>query len=209
MSHLPRILITCGPTWVKIDDVRVLSNISSGELGHLLAEELSRKTAVTLAEGAVTHALENKKVKKIKFRFFDELEKILKNEIKKHGVIIHAAAVSDFQLKKSFKNKISSSSKKLNLELVPTVKLINQFKKWNPNIFLVGFKLEPDLTEKNIKAKTQKLFQEAHCDLVVANRLKNYQAFVVNKSGDILKKVQNKNDLAEFLTYYLSLTSYH
>ena len=35
-----RILITCGPTWVALDDVRVLSNRSTGELGRLLARKL-------------------------------------------------------------------------------------------------------------------------------------------------------------------------
>ena len=36
-----RVLITCGATWTPIDDVRVISNISSGEMGHLIAEAFS------------------------------------------------------------------------------------------------------------------------------------------------------------------------
>ena len=77
-------LITCGPTWVALDDVRVLSNVSTGELGHLLAQKLKTAGArVTLIEGPVTHRLENKLVRVIKYQFFDELAEILKSELKK------------------------------------------------------------------------------------------------------------------------------
>jgi phosphopantothenoylcysteine synthetase/decarboxylase len=68
-----KVLITCGATWAPIDDVRVISNISSGEMGHLIAEAFSLKNAkVTVIEGPVTHVLQNKKVKIIKYRYFDE-----------------------------------------------------------------------------------------------------------------------------------------
>ena len=79
-----RVLITCGPTWVAIDEVRVISNQSSGEMGHLIAQELlARGAQVTLLEGSVTHSWSNPSVKVIKYRFFDELEKSLKLELKK------------------------------------------------------------------------------------------------------------------------------
>ena len=53
-----RVLITCGATWVPIDDVRVISNISSGEMGHLIAQAFRQKGAqVTIIEGPVTHTL--------------------------------------------------------------------------------------------------------------------------------------------------------
>ena len=69
-----RVLITCGATWTPIDDVRVISNISSGEMGHLIAQAFRQnKAEVTVIEGPVTHTLTDKKIKIIKYRFFDEL----------------------------------------------------------------------------------------------------------------------------------------
>src|SRR5580698_10572903 len=99
-----RVLITCGATWTPIDDVRVISNISSGEMGHLIAQSFRQKGAhVTIIEGPVTHTLEDKKIKFIKYRFFDELARILKQElVKKYDIIVHAAAVSDFKVKGTF-----------------------------------------------------------------------------------------------------------
>jgi len=137
------VLITCGATWTPIDDVRVISNISSGEMGHLIAQAFERKGAsVTILEGPVTHVMENSKIKIIKYRFFDELEKELKKELKKkYEIIIHAAAVSDFKVKQASKIKLSSE-KSLTIKLEPTTKLIQEIKRISPTSFLVGFKLE-------------------------------------------------------------------
>ncbi len=47
-----RILITAGPTWVPIDNVRVISNIATGTTGVLLAWQTSAQGAkVTLVLG--------------------------------------------------------------------------------------------------------------------------------------------------------------
>ena len=37
-----RVLITAGPTWVKIDKVRVISNTASGKTGLLFADAFKR-----------------------------------------------------------------------------------------------------------------------------------------------------------------------
>jgi len=196
-----RVLITCGATWVPIDDVRVISNISTGEMGHLIALVFRQKKAqVTLIEGPVTHALNDKKVRIIKYRFFDELAAALNKELlKQYDVVIHAAAVSDFKVPGKAKGKIPSDQA-LTLNLSATPKLIKKIKHLAPHVFLVGFKLEPDLRSKNIFEKIKPLFNTAGCDLVVANSLKHgYQGFIVNANGDILRKVDSKQKMAKTL----------
>jgi len=204
-----RVLITCGPTWVPIDDVRVLSNTSSGEMGHLIAQSfIAHGAKVTLLEGQVTHLWHGKSVKVVKFRFFDELEKILKCELKKkYDCVVHAAAVSDFKLKEKFQGKMKSDVGKassLSLQLVPTEKIINQIKNINPRVVLVGFKLEPDLRGKRLMLETRKLFENAHCDVVVANSLEGgYKGFVVDAKGNVLAQALNKKVLAKSLVKLL------
>ena len=201
-----RVLITCGATWAPIDDVRVISNVSSGEMGHLIAQAFSSmKADVTVIEGPVTHALANKKIKVIKYRFFDELAATLKNElIKKYDIIVHAAAVSDFKVKGASKNKISSV-KALTLNLVATPKLIKDIKRLSPESFLVGFKLESTLNPKNIFTTVRSLFTQAGCDLVVANTLNNgYKGYIVDADGNILCKATNKISIAKDLVKLLS-----
>ena len=200
-----RVLITCGPTWVPIDDVRIISNVSSGEMGHLIARAFrSHRAFVTVIEGPVTHTLTDKKIKIIKYRFFDELARVLKQELlKKYDIIIHAAAVSDFKVTGSSKTKISSD-KALTLKLAATPKLIKDIKRLSPKSFLVGFKLEPDLNPRNIFKTVRSLFTQAGCDLVVANTLtRGYRGFILNAEGDILAKAASKQALAQNLVKLL------
>ena len=198
-----KILITCGPTWVAIDSVRVISNSSTGEMGHLIAKDLKRLGAqITLLEGPVTHAADLRSIKVIKFQFYDDLVRILKEQLKKkYDVIIHAAAVSDYRLKNSYTNKISSNQARVNLELVPTEKIIHWIKRLNPKAFLVGFKLETGRNLRNLKQKAAALIKQADCELVVANTFENqrYQGYILDKQNNILFKGKNRQDISKGL----------
>jgi phosphopantothenoylcysteine decarboxylase/phosphopantothenate--cysteine ligase len=203
-----RILITCGPTWVAIDDVRVLSNRSTGELGRILAGKLKAAGAkVTVLEGPVTEPLKDRSVKVLKFSFFEELAALLNKELKqRYDAVIHAAAVSDFQLKKRFKGKIQSGAgtagrSPLRLDFVPTPKLINRIKKISPRTFLVGFKLESDFDHPSVMEEAKKLFSAGRCDLVVANFFgsNGYEAFILDRERTLLGKVKGKHALAGVL----------
>ncbi len=139
-----RVLITSGPTWVGIDKVRVISNIATGAGGISLANKLQRKGyKVTLLLGPVAAGQINKKVRVVRYRFFDELKKALKKELRKttYHWAVHSAAVSDFRPRQANTGKIKSARKKLLLELIPTEKLVCLFKKIQPKLKLVIFKL--------------------------------------------------------------------
>jgi phosphopantothenoylcysteine decarboxylase/phosphopantothenate--cysteine ligase len=198
-----RVLITSGPTSVPIDDMRVITNRSTGEMGRLLAAACQKRGAhVTLLEGAVTTGLPlTRGVRKRKFYFFSELEKALKLELgKRPDIVIHAAAVADFALPKIFKGKLSSGDK-VKLELVPTKKLVNGIKNSGRPMFLVAFKFEPKLERRYILKKTRVLFNEAKCDLVAANCVKSgqYRACLVLPDGRMSGIVTSKQALVQLL----------
>ena len=201
-----KVLITCGPTWVAIDEMRVISNRSTGEMGHNIADEfLAAGAKVTLLEGPVTHALTTEGITLKKFHFFDELLTLLGQElIKDFDVVVHAAAVSDFRPAAKFHKKISSKGP-LDLRLLPTIKIINIIKKLNPKIFLVGFKLETELNQNFLKTKTRELFEKSHCDLVVANTTekKNYRGFIVDPQGHTLSYQSTRRGLAQNLVKHI------
>ena len=76
-----RVLITAGPTWVPVDSVRVISNTASGETGILLARQLRRIGAKpTLILGPGHDCCIDKNLNLKRFRFFDELKKIITRE---------------------------------------------------------------------------------------------------------------------------------
>ncbi len=198
-----KILITCGPTWVPIDAMRIISNRSSGKLGQMMALDMVRSGAkVTLLEGPVARRLENKSLKILPFVFYDAFLKLIKNElIKKYDVVIHSAAVSDYKIKKPSRTKISSHLKALNIELTPTKKIIHLIKKLNSKIFLVGFKLESKMTKALAVQKTQDLFKKAQCDLVIANSSteKKYNAYIMDKHNNFLAHETTRQGLSKAL----------
>lgn len=201
-----KVLITCGPTWVPVDDVRVISNVSSGRMGHLIAQGFSHNgDEVTLIEGPVTDAIDIKKIRILKYQYFDELAKLLKKECRYgYDVIIHASAVSDFRVSRAVKGKLSSS-KSPQLSFVATPKLINDIKIWAPNSLLVGFKLEPNISKAKILSLTKGLFAKAQCDLVVLNSIvPRYKGYAVNADQEIMATASRKEDMAVSLVRLLS-----
>lgn len=207
-----RVLITAGPTWVPIDSVRVISNIATGETGILLAEKLQKLGArVTLLLGPVVACCLNKKIKVVRFKFFDELKNSLTRELKtkRYDIIIHSAAVADYKPNKIYAHKINSGRKNLTLNLVPTEKIIDAIKKINKSIFLVGFKFELGASRKTLIKKAKSLINRAKLDLAVANTLINnrYRAYIIGKNN-VRGPFLNKRNLIDNLSKKLLVTSY-
>lgn len=194
-------MVTCGPTWVPIDDTRLISNISSGRLGHAVAQALVKEKAnVTLLEGPVIEPLKTQaKLKIKKYRYYNELRTLLFQEMKnEYFAIIHAAAVSDYQLKKTFSQKLSSERKSLKLLLVRTEKLINRLKKINKNAILVGFKLKSRINKRLSVQSAKQLIEENGCDFVVVNENRDgqYKGFLIDRQFKILKQKNSRESMA-------------
>lgn len=199
-----KILVTCGATWVAVDPVRVISNCSSGELGKQIAGALKKSGAkVTLLEGPGSYPLDDKSIRVRKFRYFSELAALFNSEIKRgYACVVHAAAVSDYQLRHPAKTKCRSGKKELVLRLSPTPKLINRVKKISPRTFLVGFKLESSTAR--VKESAQNLFKAAGCDLVIANSLRNgYRGLILDKTLQTINKAASRTDMADKLIQIL------
>ncbi len=203
-----KILITCGPTWVPIDAVRVVSNVSSGALGQRIALDCARSGAkVTLLEGPVAAPLLSRSVRIVKFCFFDELQKLLRQELRANvSAVIHAAAVADYKIKRPVRHKLSSVKKTLRLEFVATPKLIRIVKQLAPKTFLVGFKLEPDISRRSARRKARGLFRQADCDVVVVNELtaRGYKGFILDKHNTISASVTGRKKMSKALVRILS-----
>jgi phosphopantothenoylcysteine decarboxylase/phosphopantothenate--cysteine ligase len=200
-----RVLVTYGPTWIAIDDMRVISNRSSGTMGKCLIEDLITTGAkITVLEGPVIEPLRNPKVTVKKFAFFDELANSLKTELKKkYDVIIHAAAVSDFQPAKKTRTKISSDTQ-TTLVLIPTEKLIKTIRRVAPKSILVGFKLESTTCRQQLRRAALESIKINQCDFVVANSLKDgYAGFIYNRNGRLLAQGRSRKKISKQLINHL------
>lgn len=163
-----KVMVSAGGTYEAIDHIRGITNRSSGKMGIEIAKEaFIRGAEVTLLEAEVSvpvpHSLNS-----IKVVSSNEMNEKVMEMINDFDVFISAAAVSDFSPSVVEKSKISSS-KELELKLKPATKIINQIKKQNPEIFLVGFKAEYGVPEEELIESSQKQIENSRVDLVVAN----------------------------------------
>lgn len=168
--HGKKILMTAGPTVEYIDPVRVVTNLSTGKTGVFLASELvSAGAKVTLVYGPGI-ATPPKRAKVIPVRTAKEMFDAVKKEMKKEfDVVILTAAASDYTAEKVSKTKIKSSKKRLTVRLKQAPKIIDQIKKIQKNVFLVGFKAETNLSIKALENIAKKKMKESKADLIIAN----------------------------------------
>ncbi|MBW2983831.1 bifunctional phosphopantothenoylcysteine decarboxylase/phosphopantothenate--cysteine ligase CoaBC [Candidatus Woesearchaeota archaeon] len=189
-----KIIVTAGGTVEPIDDVRVITNRSSGKMGIYIAEEAHRRGAkVTLIRGNTSVEPAYGFFKDLRIESVNGLSSMIKKNAKNNDIIIHAAAVSDFAVGRS-KGKIKSN-KKPNIELKPTIKIINNIKKLNKKIKLVGFKAESKVSKRQLIDRAYKKLKESDADLMVANDVGRNKVFG-SENNDVLivdkkKKVMN------------------
>jgi len=172
--HKKRVLMTAGPTVEYIDPVRVVTNLSTGRMGVLLASELvSAGAKVTLVYGPGT-ATPPAGAKIIPVKTAKEMFDAVKKEMKKKfDVVILAAAASDYTVEQYSQSKIKSSKKSLQIKLKQAPKIIDHIKKIQKNVFLVGFKSETNVSKKILASAARKKMRESKADLMIANDIGN------------------------------------
>ena len=209
------ILITSGGTMEYIDPIRVITNLSSGKMGNAIIKqslELGAHVTHITGNSSVSCSINSSNIETIKVNTSDEMYTKVISEIssKKFDIVIFAAAVTDFKLPQIYKNKIPSQiSHSINLELVPTKKIIDDIKLIDKNIFLVGFKAYFDVSNTYLINKAKKKLKECNADIVVANdvgRIKtkigsdyNEVFIVTQKEPTVHLKVQSKDSIAKKL----------
>lgn len=164
------VLITLGPTREYIDPVRFISNESSGKMGIAIAKEaLKRKHKVKIVHGKIGIPISQElpKIPCYEITSAEDLKNKVIEEVKDCEIFICAAAISDFTVDK-METKIKSD-KKLTLELKPTVKVTKLVKESFPEVFVVAFKAEYNVSSEELCASARNKLVSENLDLVVAN----------------------------------------
>ncbi len=169
-----KFLITSGPTKEYLDEVRFITNASTGRMGYLIAKEVyARGGEVYLVWGREDepefpnleplHGIPKPKVYKVKTteEMFLACEKLF-DEV---DVCIFAGAPSDFKPKQAFSGKIKKGQS-LTIELVQTVDIAKTLQKKRKKQLMVGFALEE---EDKLEDYARKKLLDKGFDLIVAN----------------------------------------
>ena len=174
-----------GGTYEPIDSVRGITNKSSGKMGLELAKEAYIRGAdLKLVVANVSVEIPSV-FDVIHVETSQEMNDVVLELVRDYDIFISTAAVSDFEFRQKSDKKIDSSSS-LFLNLKPTTKIIRQIKKINPNIFLVGFKAEFNISREDIIECARKQIEDAGTDLVIANDISRNECHFGSDNNEVL-----------------------
>lgn len=215
-----KVLITSGGTREYIDEVRVLTNISTGKLGAKIADKFLKSTyhfdevddfryqvhfvhvkGSVLPEAKLYVDIVYHEVTDVQ-SVMDTLEKL----VPEMDVVIHPMAVSDFGFRPT-NTKLKSNDpqafiQSLKDRIYQTPKILSHIKKWNPNCFLISFKFENGLSTTDLLNIAHESLIKNGCDLVIANdkvemkRLDSHMSYFVEPNGNF-RSIDGKDEIAK------------
>jgi phosphopantothenoylcysteine decarboxylase/phosphopantothenate--cysteine ligase len=161
-----RFLITAGPTFEPIDDVRFIGNYSTGKMGFSLAKAATQRGAdVTLISGP-TLLPTPKNVNRIYANTSEEMFTAVKENLSNVNYVIMSAAVSDFKPKEKFKGKLKKhDNENLTISTNKTTDILKHLGENKKDFKLIGFALESENEIENAKEK----LKSKNLDLIVVN----------------------------------------
>lgn len=205
LQRKPKVVISMGPTRSAIDDVRYVSNHSTGALGVQMAEEFFRRGFDVTAVAGPIQVSVPAHLKTISVKTNQDMKRAMKSEVDRGAEIaIFAAAVLDFDVSKASQGKLSSKAS-LNLSLKPSAKLIDSIK--SKGLKRVGFKLESGVTEKELLRRAQEALKAQDVELLVANRLEDvsseaHRAYLLTKGSSAVLKLNSREQIAQAVAVF-------
>jgi len=179
-----RCIVTAGPTYESLDDVRRLTNFSTGRLGSELATFLSARgheVILLIGQQATFRGVRQAAHVETFTTTADLRERLKALGDGSVGAVFHAAAVSDFTFGKVWvrsshgelteikSGKLSTRQGTLLAELVPTPKIIAELRSWYPRARLAGWKFEVEGGRDGVIGLAKKQIAECQTDACVAN----------------------------------------
>ena len=201
-SRISKVIITAGACYEMIDDVRAITNLSSGKMGLALAfAYYLRGFDVTLISSAQNLPKSMENLEFLSFKSSADLLEILKNKkLAKDDLLVMAAAISDYIPSQKAKGKIKKSGANLNLELKENIDILSSLKELKCK--KIGFKMEMD--EQSALSSAKNMLENKALDAVCLNVLKaqNYfgseqnEVLFITKNSQKMLKMASKHEIA-------------
>jgi len=206
-----KVIVTTGPSYEPIDEVRRITNFSSGELGLLLTNALARAGCeVFCLKGAyATSPIPLAKGHLIGFTTNDDLHEKLARLAGEHDIaaLFHVAALCDYRVARvedergarQSAAKIESRAGALTLSLEPARKVIAGLRQLFPKAALVGWKYELNGSRPDALDKVWRQIRECRTDACVVNGRAWGEGFGFCMPPDSVRELADKQTVAEFL----------
>lgn len=151
-----RILVTAGPTREPIDDVRYLSNASSGRMGHALATAArDARHEVTLVTGPV-ELPSPEGIEVVPVTTALEMRDAVLARYDAADAVLMAAAVADYRPATRIGGKRKKSAGPWDLRLVENPDILAELAARKTHQRLLGFALEAADGERNAREKLER-----------------------------------------------------
>ena len=194
-----KVVITGGATTEKIDDVRAITNFSSGKMARALARAFYYAGAEVKLLASFETA--NEPFLSLKFSSSSELLELCKSECEGANLLVMCAAVSDFvPTKIDGKIKKEDVGESLNLSLKRNVDILQSLKEFKCK--KIGFKLE--ISNESALKSARSMLEKKGLDAVCLNILGEKNGFAseqnevnfITRDGETLLPLALKDEIA-------------
>ncbi|MFO1093960.1 MAG: phosphopantothenoylcysteine decarboxylase [Planctomycetaceae bacterium] len=160
-----RVLITAGPTREYLDDVRYLSNASSGRMGYALASAaLAHGWDVVLVSGPV-ELPPPAGCEVVNVETTSQMRDACVQVFPRCDGVIAAAAVCDYKPKERVEGKISKTGGPVTIEMIETDDVLAELGAMKDGRWVLGFALEARNPRENALQKLRR----KNCDWILLN----------------------------------------
>lgn len=154
-----RVVVTAGPTREYIDDVRFLSNRSSGLMGYSLAMAFrDAGSSVVLISGACSAIPPPPMMEFISFESARELENAIRSVLPRTDMLAMNAAVSDFVPSRRLPGKTGRRAEGMDLHLDRTTDILESISSSESDLTILAYALEygPEAEMRAMKKMSSK-----------------------------------------------------
>ena len=168
-------IVTAGPTYEDIDDVRYIGNRSSGRMGYALAAEAARRGARVILISGPSALQPPANVELIAVRSATEMQAAVNTHLASADVLVMAAAVADYTPERRTAGKIEKADGPLGLTLVRTPDILadaGRTRGASARPVLIGFAAESGAPSERGRLK----LRAKQADMIVANDISRTDA---------------------------------
>ena len=162
-----RVLVIAGATEEPLDDIRIVTNRSSGETGIELARAAHERGAEVELWVGRTDVDVPRYLRTRRFSTAKDLEEMV-DGMDNADIVLFPAAVSDYTAD-PVEGKMPSSEASITLRLKRTPKIIDKIE----GRTIIGFKAQARVTDSKLTEEAVALIERVECAFVVANRIED------------------------------------
>lgn len=165
------VLINYGATRTYLDDIRYITNNSSGKMGQaFIAACLEQQAKVIAIVGDISVPLiKNQHLTIVKANTNEAMLQAMETYYSNADIVFSIAALNDYVMAQKFVGKINKTQNRhLTLHLIPNIDILQTLGKNKKHQLLIGFSAQDNEEEKIAKKK----MKEKNCDGIILNHIK-------------------------------------